>query len=82
MKIEYIYYSLQVYSHEGPVNFLFPYRYPVAIKVPKKYTEKECTEFLEEAKSMLEIKSYHDNIVNLQGIAYNKGKNQESPIEA
>ena len=26
--------------------------------------------FLEEAKSMLEINEYHENIVNLQGIAY------------
>ena len=26
--------------------------------------------FLDEAKSMLEIGEYHDNIVNLQGISY------------
>ena len=26
--------------------------------------------FLEEAKSMLEIEDYHENIINLQGIIY------------
>ena len=28
--------------------------------------------FLEEAKSMLEIGNYHENIVNLQGVIYGK----------
>ena len=44
------------------------FRYPVAIKSPKHNTEREIEEFLEEVKSMLEINSYHENIVNLQGI--------------
>ena len=44
------------------------FRYPVAIKSPKYNTEREIEEFLEEVKSMLEINSYHENIVNLQGI--------------
>ena len=26
--------------------------------------------FLDEVKSMLEVKEYHENIVNLQGISY------------
>ena len=30
------------------------------------------TTFLEEAKSMLEIEDYHENIINLQGIIYGK----------
>ena len=32
----------------------------------------EVSEFLEEVKSMIEIKAYHDNIVNLQGITYKR----------
>ena len=46
------------------------FRYPVAIKCPKSSTNREIDEFLEEAKSMLEINAYHDNIVNLQGMTY------------
>ena len=44
-------------------------------------TEREVTEFLEEAKSMLEMNGYHKNIVNLQGITYRTGHHQESSIE-
>ena len=32
----------------------------------------EVSDFLEEVKSMIEIKAYHDNIVNLQGITYKR----------
>ena len=45
-------------------------RYPVAIKSSKTAMAREIEEFLDEAKSMLEIDAYHENIVNLQGIAY------------
>ena len=33
--------------------------------------------FLEEAKSMLEIGNYHENIVNLQGVIYGKENIEE-----
>ena len=49
---------------------IFFHRYPVAIKIPKNRTERDFAEFLEEVKSMIEIKAYHENIVNLQGITY------------
>ena len=32
----------------------------------------EMESFLEEAKSMLEIHDYHENIVNLQGVIYGR----------
>ena len=44
----------------------------MAIKVPKNGSKMEVNEFLEEVKSMIEIKAYHDNIVNLQGITYKR----------
>ena len=44
----------------------------MAIKVPKNGSKTEVNEFLEEVKSMLQIKAYHDNIVNLQGITYKR----------
>ena len=43
-------------------------RFAIAIKVPNQGIGVEL--FLDEAKSMLEIGEYHDNIVNLQGICY------------
>ena len=36
------------------------------------FGEDEMQLFLEEAKSMLEISDYHENIVNLQGVIYGK----------
>ena len=42
----------------------------MAIKHPKTCGSDEMTVFLEEAKSMLEIEDYHENIINLQGIIY------------
>ena len=57
------------------------FRYPVAIKIPKNQAEREVYVFLEEVKSMLEIKTYHDNIVNLQGITYKRSRNDASIIE-
>ena len=59
----------------------FSFRYPVAVKSPRKKTEREVYVFLEEVKSMLEISTYHENIVNLQGITYKRGQNSESIIE-
>ena len=44
----------------------------MAIKIPKNNSKMEVSEFLEEVKSMIEIKAYHDNIVNLQGITYKR----------
>ena len=45
-------------------------RYPVAIKYPKISSARDTEDFLEEAKSMIEIDAYHENIVNLQGITW------------
>ena len=45
-------------------------RYPVAIKSPKISSARETEEFLEEARSMMEIDAYHENIVNLQGMTW------------
>ena len=51
------------------------FRFTVAIKHPHAKTDgnfdtEEMQMFLEEAKSMLEIGEYHENIVNLQGVIY------------
>ena len=46
------------------------FRFPIAIKTPRKNSIHEIELFMDEAKSMLTIGSYHDNIVNLQGISY------------
>ena len=46
------------------------FRFPIAIKSPRTNKTHEIDLFLDEAKSMLEIGSYHENIVNLQGISY------------
>ena len=40
----------------------------------------EVNEFLEEVKSMLEIETYHDNIVNLQGITYKTIRRMIEPV--
>ena len=55
-------------------------RYPVAIKCAKASIPFEIDEFLEEAKSMLEVDEYHTNIVNLQGITYKNSNSMESPL--
>ena len=52
-------------------------RFPIAIKHPHSdkdgnFGTEEMETFLEEAKSMLEIGEYHENIVNLQGVIYGK----------
>lgn len=48
------------------------YRFPVAIKTPKMADSMDIEMILDEAKTMLEIGTYHDYIVNLQGIAYER----------
>ena len=57
------------------------FRFPVAIKSPKRCNEREVIEFLNEAKSMLEVSVYHENIVNLQGITYTKMDRADSTIK-
>ena len=42
----------------------------MAIKSTKALKQCDTDDFLDEAKSMLEIDAYHENIVNLQGITY------------
>ena len=51
-------------------------RFPIAIKYPTSNNLEKIDLFLEEAKTMLRIGSYHDYIVNLQGVTY--GFNQET----
>ena len=46
--------------------------FPVAIKYPSSAELQNIDLFLEEAKTMIRIGSYHDYIVNLQGIIYNE----------
>ena len=53
----------------------------MAIKTPKSNTLNEMNVFLDEVKSMLEIKGHHDNIVNLQGITYKTVQRMASDIE-
>ena len=58
----------------------------MAIKCVRKnkrmsVTRAEQDALLEEAKSMLEINKYHDNIVNLQGIAYQKSAFNDDLLE-
>ena len=52
------------------MDFVSIVRYPVAIKSPKMSSIRETEEFLEEARSMIEIDAYHENIVNLQGMTW------------
>ena len=56
-------------------------RFPVAIKCSRSSGERDVDEFLEEAKSMLETKAHHENIVNLQGLSYSKKKCPVTSIE-
>ena len=52
--------------------------FPIAIKYPSSKELQNIDLFLEEAKTMLRIGSYHDYIVNLQGLIYNddEGENK------
>ena len=53
------------------------------IRTPKRRsaTLAEQDALLDEAKSMLEITTYHDNIVNLQGIAYEQSALNDGSME-
>ena len=53
-----------------PIYFLFFCRFPIAIKTLLSADPQENDSILNEAKSMLEIGTYHNHIVNLQGITY------------
>ena len=58
------------------IKYFCPYcalifsRFPIAIKTPKCFDGTDIKLFLDEIKSMLEIGSYHDHIINLQGVSY------------
>ena len=56
-------------------------RFPVAIKCAQNVGPEKTTLFLDEAKTMLQIGSYHDFIVNLQGIIYNTNSNEDQALE-
>ena len=45
------------------------YRFPIAVKNPRNLSTDQIEIFLDETKSMLELGTYHDHIVNLQGIS-------------
>lgn len=57
-------------------------RFPIAIKTPRSVNVQEIDLYLDEAKSMLEIGAYHDNIVNLQGVTYKTNCQVENLTEA
>ena len=59
----------------------FHSRFPVAIKCAINLGPEKTNLFLDEAKTMLEIGSYHDFIVNLQGIIYNTNDDDEQAPE-
>ena len=40
------------------------------MKTPKNFSTGQIEVFLDETKSMLELGTYHDHIVNLQGISF------------
>ena len=53
------------------IEFYNIFRFPIAIKSPNFGNVDGIEQCLDEAKTMLEIDSYHDHIVNLQGVTYN-----------
>ena len=67
-KIKYIHRNKKHYN----INFFLNVRFPVAIKAPRTTNDNELQTFWEEAKSMVEVGTYHDYIVNLQGIVVNE----------
>ena len=54
------------------IEFVYslPNRFPIAIKCAQNIGPEKTSLFLDEAKTMLQIGSYHDFIVNLQGVIY------------
>ena len=46
------------------------YRFSIAVKNPRNFSNDQIEVFLDETKSMLELGTYHDHIVNLQGISF------------
>ena len=79
LEIVYMYYD----SH----RFLFVFlkynihRFPIAIKMPRTVNIYEIDLLMDEAKSMLEIKTYHENIVNLQGVTYKMNDEEDNLTE-
>ena len=55
-------------------RFTIIFRFPVAIKTSKIFDGMHIEMILDEAKTMLEIDAYHNHIVNLQGIAYERSQ--------
>ena len=60
--------------------FLF-LSFPVAIKYGQSNDIEKTNLFLDEAKTMLQIGTYHDFIVNLQGIIYSIDETNENLSE-
>ena len=51
-------------------DLIVVFRFPIAVKTPNNTTNGQIELLMEEAKTMLRIESYHDHIVNLQGIIF------------
>ena len=64
-----------------PLLIEFHFRFPIAIKCAQNIGPEKTSLFLDEAKTMLQIGSYHDFIVNLQGIIYNSNEEDEQAPE-
>ena len=61
--------------------FFYIHRFPIAIKTLLAADVYQVESIMDEAKSMFQIGTYHNHIVNLQGITCkeNKSSNQKAP---
>ena len=59
----------------------YHFSFPIAIKKPNTKHITENNALLDEAKTMLEVGSYHESIVNLQGIDYETDNNGKTLSE-
>ena len=62
------------------LNRFIIFRFPIAIKDLIGSNQKDIELLLDEAKCMIQVGTYHPNIVNLQGVTYKENK-QEKRLE-
>ena len=55
-------------------------RFPIAVKGLKGSSRKDIDLLLDEARCMVKVGKYHQNIVNLQGVSY-KVNQREKTLE-
>ena len=62
-------------------DIFYIHRFPIAIKTLLAADVYQVESIMDEAKSMFQIGTYHNHIVNLQGITCkeNKSSNQKAP---